>query len=112
LKLYFYFAAACLHPKHVYMMEPTPEMFDSLKDTFQSVTDLQTAVQALQEAEVFRRKHGDFAKEVAMRTVIDPKTSPCEINSVRHCCFLFCKFRIDWLLNRFYLHMHMPRRGG
>jgi hypothetical protein len=34
LKLDFYFAAACLHPRHAYLMEPTPEMFCSLKDTF------------------------------------------------------------------------------
>jgi hypothetical protein len=27
LKLNFYFAAACLHPRHAYLMEPTPEMF-------------------------------------------------------------------------------------
>jgi hypothetical protein len=40
LKLDFYFAAACLHPRHAYLMEPTPEMFRSLKDTFQSMTDL------------------------------------------------------------------------
>jgi hypothetical protein len=46
------------------MMEPTPEMFRSLKDTFQSMTDVQTAVQALQEAEVFRQKHGEFGTEM------------------------------------------------
>jgi uncharacterized membrane protein YgcG len=87
LKLYFCFAAACLHPRHAYLMEPTPEMFRSLKDTFQSMTDLQTAVQALQEAEVFRRKHGDFAQEIARRAAIDPKTSPCKINSVQPLLF-------------------------
>jgi hypothetical protein len=38
----------------IFIMEPTPEMFRSLKDTFQSMTDVQTTVQALQEAEVFR----------------------------------------------------------
>jgi hypothetical protein len=68
-------------------MEPTPEMFHSLKDTFQSMTDLQTVVQALQDAEVFRRKHGDFAQEIAMRAAIDPKTSPCKINSVQPLLF-------------------------
>jgi hypothetical protein len=76
LKLDFYFAVACLHPRHAYLMEPTPEMFRSLKDTFQSMTDLQSAVQALQEAEVFRRKHGNFAQEIAMRAVNRPKDKP------------------------------------
>jgi hypothetical protein len=69
------------------MMEPTPEMFRSLKDTFQSMTDVQTAVQALQEAVVFRQKLGEFDTEMARRAAIDPKTSPCKSNSVRHCCF-------------------------
>jgi hypothetical protein len=51
------------------------------------MTDLQTTVRALQEAEVFRQKHGDFAQEIAMRAAIDPKTSPCKINSVQPLLF-------------------------
>jgi hypothetical protein len=75
------------------MMEPTPEMFRSLKDTFQSMTDVQTAVQALQEAEVFRQKHGEFGTEMARRAAIDPETSPCKSNSVHHCCFSIANFK-------------------
>jgi hypothetical protein len=48
------FAAAVLNPKHAYTMVPSQEMFRGLKDTFGRMTDVQTAVQALQEAELFR----------------------------------------------------------
>jgi hypothetical protein len=75
------------------MMEPTPEMFRSLKDTFESMTDVQTAVQALQEAEVFRQKLGEFGTEMERRAAIDPKTSPCKSNFVRHCCFSVANFK-------------------
>jgi hypothetical protein len=36
-------------------MDPTPTMFGGLKETFQQMTDVECAVQALQEAEIFRR---------------------------------------------------------
>jgi hypothetical protein len=75
------------------MMEPTPEMFRSLKDTFQSMTDVQTAVQALQEAEVLRQKLGEFDTDMARRAAIDPKTSLCKSNSVCHCCFSVANFK-------------------
>jgi hypothetical protein len=75
------------------MMEPTPEMFRSLKDTFQSMTDVQTVVQALQETEVFRQKQGEFGTDMASSAAIDPKTSPCKSNFVRHCCFSIANFK-------------------
>jgi hypothetical protein len=75
------------------MMEPTPEMFRSLKDTFQSMMDVQTAVQALQEAKVFCQKHGEFGTEMARRAVFDPKTSPCKSNFVHHYCFSIANFK-------------------
>jgi hypothetical protein len=75
------------------MMEPTPEMFCYLKDTFQSMTDVQTAVQALQEAEVFRQKLGEFDTDMSRRAAIDPKTSPCKSNSVHRCCFSVANFK-------------------
>ncbi|XP_039814018.1 uncharacterized protein LOC120676755 [Panicum virgatum] len=40
------------------------------------MTDVQSAVQALQELEVFRQKVGEFGSEMAMRMAMDPKTSP------------------------------------
>jgi hypothetical protein len=75
------------------MMELTPKMFHSLNDTFQSMTDVQTAMQALQEAEVFRQNLGEFGTDMARRATIDAKTSPCKSNSVRHCCFSVANFK-------------------
>ena len=63
-------------------MDPTQEIFRRLKDTFQRMTDLQSAVQALQEFEVFRTKVGEFGSEMAMKMVMDPKTSPSKSCSV------------------------------
>lgn len=59
-------------------MDPTPQMFAGLKETFQQMTDVQSAVQALQEAEVFRQKIGEFGTELARTMAQDPKTSPCK----------------------------------
>ena len=44
-------------------MDPTQQMFRGLKDTFQRMTDLQSAVQALQEFDVFRQKVGEYGSE-------------------------------------------------
>ena len=63
-------------------MEPTQQMFRGLKDTFQRMTDLQSAVQALQELDVFRQKIGEYSSDMAMRMAMDPKTSPCKSCSV------------------------------
>ena len=57
-------------------MDPTQEMFRGLKDTFQRMTDLQSAVQALQELDVFRQKVGEFGGEMAMNMAMDHRTSP------------------------------------
>jgi len=84
-----YFPAAVLNPRYSYTMDPTQEMFRGLKDTFERMTDVQSAVQALQELEVFRQKVGEFGSEMAMRMAMDPKTSPCKSYSVTYCCFLY-----------------------
>ena len=52
---------AVLNPRYAYTMDPTQEMFHGLKDTFQRMTDLQSAVQALQEFDVFRQKVGEYS---------------------------------------------------
>ncbi|XP_039811946.1 uncharacterized protein LOC120674915 [Panicum virgatum] len=64
--------AAVLNPRYAYTMDPTPEMFRGLKDTFQRMTDLPSAVQSLQELDLFRQKVSEFGGEMAM----DPRTSP------------------------------------
>ena len=65
-------------------MDPTQQMFCGLKDTFQCMTDVQSAMQALQELELFRQKVGEFGSEMAMKMAMDLKTSPCKSYSVRH----------------------------
>ena len=59
-------------------MDPTPEMFAALKETFQAMTDVESAVQALQEAEIYRQKIGEFGSELAQRMATDPRTTPCK----------------------------------
>jgi hypothetical protein len=58
------------------MMEPTPEMFHSILDTFKSMMDTQSVVQALQKVEVFRQKCGDFGTELAQENGDGPKNKP------------------------------------
>ena len=87
-------------------MEPTQEMFRGLKDTFERMTDVQSAVQALQELEVFRQKVGEFGGEMAMKMAMDPRTSP----HVRVILYdiAFCSIRIYCL----HTQLHMQRPGG
>ena len=59
-------------------MDLTQEIFRGLKDTIQRMMDLQSAVQALQELDLFRQKVDEFGSEMAMRMAMDPKTSPCK----------------------------------
>ena len=73
-------------------MDPTQQMFRGLKDTFQRMTDIQSAVQALQEFDVFRQKVGEYDSEMAMRMAMDPKTSPCKSYSVRTLLFSLFKY--------------------
>jgi hypothetical protein len=46
-------------------MDPTPEMYRMLKAAFESVTDVESVMQALQEVEVFLMKHGEYGSEMA-----------------------------------------------
>ena len=73
-------------------MDPTQEIFCGIKDTFQCMTDVQSAAQALQELELFRQKVGEFGGEMAMKMAMDPRTSPCMSYSVRHCFFALFEY--------------------
>jgi hypothetical protein len=77
-----------------------------LKDAFEHMTDVESAVQALQEAEVFRMKHGNYGSEIAQQMETDPKTTPCKRSSRRH--RILSATRIYCLHNR----LHMQRPGG
>jgi hypothetical protein len=78
-----YCAAGVLNTALSYTMDPTREMYRMLKDCFEHMTDVESVVQALQEAEVFRMKHGEYGSEMAQRMATDPKTSPCKRSSQR-----------------------------
>jgi predicted transporter len=75
------------------MMEPTPEMFRSLKHTFQSMTDVQTAVQALQEAEVFRQKLGEFALKWQGGRRLTLRHAHVRVTTTCPCCFSIANFK-------------------
>jgi len=60
------------------------------------MTDLQSAVQALQEFDVFWQKVGEYSSEMAMRMAMDPKTSPCKSYFVRHCRFLYSNILLTY----------------
>jgi hypothetical protein len=49
-----YFAFPALNPRLAYTMDPTPEMFRSIRETFECMMDVQSAMQALHEGQVFR----------------------------------------------------------
>jgi hypothetical protein len=101
-----YCAAGVLNLALSYTMDPTREMYRMLKDAFERITDVESTVQALQEAEVFRMKHGEYGSEMAQRMAMDPKTSPCKCSSQRH--LILSATRIYCLHNR----LHMQRPGG
>jgi hypothetical protein len=98
--------AGVLNPALSYTMDPTREMYRMLKDAFERMTDVESAVQALQEAEVFRMKHDEYGSEMAQRMATDPKTTPCKRSSQRH--LIPPATRIYCLHNR----LHMQRPGG
>jgi hypothetical protein len=101
-----YFAAGVINPALSYTMDPTTEMHQMLKDAFERMMDVESVVQALQEAEVFRMKHGEYGSEMAQWMATDPKTTPCKSSFQRH--LILSATRIYCLHNR--LHMQQP--GG
>jgi hypothetical protein len=101
-----YCAAGVLNPALSYTMDPTREMYRMLKDCFERMTDVESAVQALQEAEVFRMKQGEYGSQMAQRMATDPKTSSCKRSSQRNLILSATQI--------YYLHnpLHMQRPGG
>jgi len=56
-------------------------MYSALRHAFERMSDIDTAVKALQEAELYRQKIGDFGSEMAMRMALDRNTTPCKCPS-------------------------------
>jgi hypothetical protein len=70
------------------------------------MTDVESAMQALQEAEVFHMNHDNYGSEIAQRMATDPNTTPCKRSYQRH--LIISATRIYCLHNR----LHMQRPGG
>jgi hypothetical protein len=46
-------------------MDPTLEMYCMLKAAFERMMNVESAVQPLQESNMFRMKHGEYGSEMA-----------------------------------------------
>jgi hypothetical protein len=57
-------------------MGTTTNLMTDLRIALERMCDTNTAAIALQQAEYFRQKHGDFAGELAVRLAVDRGTSP------------------------------------
>ena len=66
----------CLNPRAHYAYGTTVNILRDLRVALEVLTDANTAVLALQEAEIYRRKQGEFARPLAERMAYDPNTSP------------------------------------
>jgi len=49
---------------------------NALREAFERMTDIDTAAEALSEAQIFRIKSGSFSDELAKKMACDGKTSP------------------------------------
>ena len=49
---------------------------NALREAFERMTDIDTAAEALSEAQIFRIKSGSFSGELAKKMACDGKTSP------------------------------------
>lgn len=57
---------------------------NDLREAFEFMTDTDTCVAALQEAEHYRRKQGSFSKELAVKMAYDSNTSPGKFLYLSH----------------------------
>jgi hypothetical protein len=68
------FAAGALNPRSHYAYGTAPNLMKELRWAFEYMTDTDTCIAALQEAEHFRRRQGTFSMELAQRVAGDKKT--------------------------------------
>jgi hypothetical protein len=68
-------AACALNSLVHYTMGTTTNLMTDLRIALERMCDTNTAAIALQQAEFFRQKHGDFAGELAVRLAVDRGTS-------------------------------------
>ncbi|TVU12808.1 hypothetical protein EJB05_46468, partial [Eragrostis curvula] len=71
-------AACALHPKTHYAYAASGTLLADVRDAFEFMADTETCATALNEVEFFRRKLGDFSKDLARQMACDNKTSPAQ----------------------------------
>ena len=76
LQVSFFLTAAGLHPRTHYAYGTTNNVLHDLRSAFETMTDTNTCVAALHEAENYRRKSGSFFTELAQKMAYDSNTSP------------------------------------
>jgi hypothetical protein len=69
-------AAAALHPRMQYAYGTSTGVMTDLREAFEFMTDTNTCIKTLQEAEYYRRKQGSFSSKLAAKMVCDNNTSP------------------------------------
>jgi hypothetical protein len=68
-------AATALHPRTHYAYDTSAGVMTDLRQAFEFMTDTNTCVTVLQEAEHYRRKQGTFSSELAAKMACDNNTS-------------------------------------
>jgi hypothetical protein len=65
-----------LNPRAHYVSSMGPNQLNALRTAFERMTDLDTAVAALSEAQTFCAKAGSFSSPLAWKMAVDGKMSP------------------------------------
>jgi hypothetical protein len=65
-----------LHPRTHYAYGTSAGVMNDLREAFEFMTNTNTCVEALQEAEHYKRKQGCFSSELATKMSYDNNTSP------------------------------------
>ena len=74
--IYHIFAAGALHPRAHYGYGMGSNQMNALREAFERMADIDTAAEALSEAQIYRTKGGSFSSELAKKMACDGKTSP------------------------------------
>jgi hypothetical protein len=69
-------AAAALHPRTHYAYGTVAGVMADLRQPFEFMTNTNTCVAVLQEAEHYRRKQGSFSSELGAKMSCNNNTSP------------------------------------
>jgi hypothetical protein len=70
------FAVVALNRRTHYAYDTTTSVMQDLREAFEYMTDTETCVTTLQEADHFRHKQGTFSTELAQKMAYDSNISP------------------------------------